>query len=109
MAPLSIFSRSDLGGHNRQAYPLAHGDWSCRSFDVHGRFRVFNDLSRRAQALEGDERTNLEARFHMTRAVAGGQDAVDRILNWKRSPGDDAPSEDAAYDDGGPDGADVVD
>lgn len=66
-------------------------------------------LWRNAQALEGDDRTNLEARFHMTRAVAGGQDAVDRILNWKRPPGDDAPSEDAANDDGGPDDADVVD
>ena len=67
-----------------------------------------NELSRRAQALEGDERAGLEARIHTARALAGGQDAVDRFLHWKLPPGDDAPDEDAPYDDGGADDDDDV-
>lgn len=68
----------------------------------------FNELSRRAQALEGDERAGLEARIHTARALAASQDAVDRFLHWKLPPGDDAPDEDAAYDDGGADDDDDV-
>ncbi len=35
----------------------------------------FTELSRRALALDGDERANLEARIQMGRELAGGQDA----------------------------------
>jgi hypothetical protein len=50
----------------------------------------FNELSRRAQSLVGDERADLEARIHRARALAGGQAAIDRFLNWKLPPGEDA-------------------
>jgi hypothetical protein len=49
----------------------------------------FGELSRRAQALEGEERASLEARIQTARALTGGQDAVDRFLNWRLPPGDD--------------------
>lgn len=67
----------------------------------------FNELSRRAQALVGNERADFDARIQTARALAGGQDAVDRFLNWKLPPGDDEPCEDDAGDDGDDD--DVVD
>jgi hypothetical protein len=60
----------------------------------------FNELSRRAQALEGDERVSLEARIQEARALAGGQEAVNRFLNWTLPPVASAPDEDAADDDG---------
>jgi hypothetical protein len=56
----------------------------------------FNELSRRAQGLVGDERAEFEARIRAARALAGGQDAVDRFLSWKLPPGDEAQDEDAA-------------
>jgi len=68
----------------------------------------FNELSRRAQEFVGDERAEFEARIHTARALAGGQDAVDRFLKWKLPPGDDVQDEDAADDDGDDDD-DVVD
>jgi hypothetical protein len=46
----------------------------------------FTELSRRASALDGDERMNLEARIQTARELAGGQDAVDRFLKWKLPP-----------------------
>jgi hypothetical protein len=67
----------------------------------------FNELSRRAQALVGNERADFEARIHTARALAGGQEAIDRFLNWKLPPSDDAQDEDAA-DDGGDDDDDDV-
>jgi hypothetical protein len=67
----------------------------------------FNELSRRAQALVGKERADFEARIHTARALAGGQDAIDRFLNWKLPPGDEAQDEVAADNDGDDD--DVVD
>ena len=33
----------------------------------------FNELSRRASVLDGDERANLEARIQTARELAGGQ------------------------------------
>jgi hypothetical protein len=60
----------------------------------------FNELSRRAQALGGDERTNLETRIHAARTLAGGQDAVDRFLTWTPPPGDDDAGADESDDDG---------
>lgn len=57
----------------------------------------FGELSRRAQALEGEERASLEARIQTARALTGGQDAVARFLNWRLPPGDD----DAGTDDSG--------
>jgi hypothetical protein len=65
----------------------------------------FNELSRRAQTLVGGERADFEARIQTARALAGGQDAIDRFLKWKLPPGDDVLDEDAADDDGD----DVVD
>jgi len=65
----------------------------------------FNELSRRAKALVGKERADFEVRIHTARALAGGQDAIDRFLNWKLPPGDEAQDEDAADNDGD----DVVD
>jgi hypothetical protein len=59
----------------------------------------FNELSRRAQALGGDERAEFEARIQTARALAGGQDAVARFLNWKLPPCDDVQDEDDAGDD----------
>lgn len=60
----------------------------------------FNELSRRAEALVGDDRADLEARIQTARALAGGQDAIDRFLKWKLPAGDDVQGEDAADDDG---------
>lgn len=34
------FLAERFGSHKEEAYPSGHGDWNCRSFDVHGRFRV---------------------------------------------------------------------
>lgn len=61
----------------------------------------FTELSRRASALDGDERANLEARIQTARELTGGQDAVDRFLKWKLPPrgkAEDAVA-DAAHDD----------
>jgi hypothetical protein len=63
----------------------------------------FTELSRRAQALVGHERAEFEARIHTARALAGGQDAVERFLNWKLPPGDEVEHQDADGDDGGGD------
>jgi hypothetical protein len=63
----------------------------------------FDELSHRAQALVGDERTEFEERIQTARALAGGQDAVDRFLRWKLPPSDDELGEEDTDDD------DVVD
>jgi hypothetical protein len=55
----------------------------------------FTELSRRASALDGDERANLEARIQTARELTGGQDAVDRFLKWKLPPGSDAEEDNA--------------
>jgi hypothetical protein len=59
----------------------------------------FNEPSRRAQALAGDERADLEARIHTARPLAGGPNAVDRFLNWKLPPGEDTADDDSDADD----------
>jgi hypothetical protein len=43
----------------------------------------FNELSRRAKALVGDERADLEARIETARELMGGENAIDRFLHWK--------------------------
>jgi hypothetical protein len=42
----------------------------------------FTELSRRASALEADERASLKARIETARELLGGRDAVDRFLRW---------------------------
>lgn len=59
----------------------------------------FTELCRRAAALDGDERANLEARIEVARELTGGQHAVDRFLKWKlplqgKAGGDDAVADD---------------
>ncbi len=63
----------------------------------------FTELSRRASALDGDERANLEARIQTARELAGGQDAVDRFLKWKLPPSGEAEDEDVVADEAGDD------
>jgi len=63
----------------------------------------FTELPRRASALDGDERANLEAHIQTARELAGGQDAVDRFLKWKLPPGSEAEDEDAVADEAGDD------
>lgn len=58
----------------------------------------FTELSRRASALDGDERVNLEARIQTARELTGGQDAVDRFLKWKLPPAVNAEDDDAVVD-----------
>jgi hypothetical protein len=66
----------------------------------------FNELSRRAATLGGDERADLEARIETARALMGGKDAVDRFLNWKFPPMVSSEHENGTADDDGDD--DVV-
>jgi hypothetical protein len=61
----------------------------------------FTELSRRASALDGDERAKLEARIQTARELAGGQDAVDRFLKWNLPPGSQAEEEDSITDEAG--------
>jgi hypothetical protein len=42
----------------------------------------FTELSRRAAALNGEERHNLEKRIASARQLMGGRDAVERFLQW---------------------------
>lgn len=42
----------------------------------------FDELSRRAGMLEGDERAELEARIAAARGLTGGRDAIERFLQW---------------------------
>lgn len=63
----------------------------------------FTELSRRASALDGDERANLEARIQTARDLAGGHDAVDRFLKWRLPPGGKAAADDALADEAGDD------
>ena len=63
----------------------------------------FTELSRRAAALGGDERANLEARIQTARELAGGQDAVDRFLKWKLPSGSEARDEDVVANETGED------
>jgi hypothetical protein len=62
----------------------------------------FTELSRRALVLDGDERAKLEARIQTARELVGGQDAVDRFLNWKfpstRTKGRDASVDEDSQD-----------
>jgi len=58
-------------------------------------------LSRRASALDGPERANLEARIQTARELAGGQDAVDRFLKWKLPPHSEREDGDALADEAG--------
>jgi hypothetical protein len=46
----------------------------------------FIELTRRASTFHGEERANLEARIQIARQLTGGQNAVDRFLNWKLPP-----------------------
>jgi hypothetical protein len=65
----------------------------------------FAELSRRASALDGDERARLEVRIQTARELVGGQDAVDRFLNWKLPPA--KPTDrDESVDEGGQDSID---
>ncbi|MBA2305830.1 MAG: hypothetical protein H0W08_24800 [Acidobacteria bacterium] len=61
----------------------------------------FTELSRRASALDGDERANLKARIQTARELAGGQDAVDRFLKWKLPSGSASEDEDVVADETG--------
>lgn len=56
-------------------------------------------LAPRSGARRGKEREDFEARIHTARALAGGQDAIERFLNWKLPPGDEAQDEDAPDND----------
>jgi hypothetical protein len=68
----------------------------------------FTALSRRASALDEDERANLEAHIQTARELLGGQDAVDRFLQWKLPPGSEAEDEDAVADEAGDDPDDMT-
>jgi len=69
----------------------------------------FTELSRRASALNGDERANLEARIQAARELAEGQDAVDRFLKWKLPSCSAAGDEDVVADETGEDHGDEDD
>jgi hypothetical protein len=63
----------------------------------------FTELSRRAAALSGDERTDLQHRIESGRDLMGGRDAVERFLEWSvpADANNDADDEESA--DGEPD------
>jgi hypothetical protein len=42
----------------------------------------FNEVSRRATALDGEERVKLEERIRIARELTGGQEAIERFLRW---------------------------
>ena len=63
----------------------------------------FTELARRASALDGDERANLEARIQTARELAGGQDAVDWFLKWKLPSGSAAGDEEGVAGETGED------
>lgn len=42
----------------------------------------FTELSRRAAALDGEQRVELEERITAARELMGGQDAIERFLQW---------------------------
>lgn len=63
--------------------------------DAFAREALFGELSRRAQALEGEGRASLEARIQRARALAGGPDAVERFLKWLPPVEDDAGTDDS--------------
>ena len=46
----------------------------------------------------GERLSGFEARIQTARALAGGQDAIDRFLKWKLPPGDNVQDQDAALD-----------
>jgi hypothetical protein len=68
----------------------------------------FKELSRRAAALGDDERTDLEERIRAARDLMGGQDAVDRFLQWA-APDEAEPGDADAELDDDDDDDDVVD
>jgi hypothetical protein len=63
--------------------------------DAFAREAFFDELSRRAQALEREARASLEARIQRARALADGQDAVERFLKWLPPVEDDAGTDDS--------------
>ncbi len=76
--------------------------------ELHSIIKAWNDsfaldalcteLSRRASALDPDERASLESRIQIARKLTGGQDAVDRFLKWKLPSGSEAEDEDTVDD-----------
>jgi hypothetical protein len=60
----------------------------------------FTELCRHAATLDGDERTDLEARIQIGRELAGGQDAVVRFLKWRLPPNGKAEDEEVVADAG---------
>jgi flagellar biosynthesis/type III secretory pathway protein FliH len=63
----------------------------------------FTELSRRATALNGGPRRLLKARIEAARELMGGQDAIERFLQWSTpaeaegDEDDDAPAGDEEY------------
>jgi hypothetical protein len=64
--------------------------------DAFGLEAFFSELARHAATLGGDERAELDARIQTARQLAGGQDAVERFLNWRLPPAGSAKNEDPA-------------
>lgn len=63
----------------------------------------FDELSRRAGMLEGDERAELEVRIAAARELMGRRDAVERFLQWRLPSAEESDGEDEEIDDDGED------